>query len=1312
MNKIKIIALISILCLLCIVPTTYALDNSTILSAGDDDNLANEYYFDANIENDTGNGTKYNPYKILNQDRIEYDSIIHLASGKYNLNESISLDNVQIIGENPQKTIINYTSKVFSAYDNVCLANLTLVSPKISNFGNLTATNVIFDSSYRDNGGAIYSSQSGVTHVTLINCTFSNNHAQFGGAVYISNCVLDITDSLFINNYAEMYGGAIAVDSKSNVTLKKTRFINDYSLNDAGGALFIIGSDNFIGRDLQMTNCSARFGGAICSLNAYVNLTNVTAKNNRAVYDGGAIYAMYKTLSIYNSTFDGNSALNGGSLYIDAVEIFNIYSNHFTNNHATRVGGAIFSVLSEAFYDSILDKKLNNSFKGNSAAFENDVYESQTVNLTIGNGDYILMKYNSSYNGSLPSSYDLRQLGYVTPVKNQGQNGNCWAFASLAALESSILKATGISYDLSEENMKNLMALYSDYGWAMDPNKGGYDKMAVGYLTGWLGPVFEENDTYYINGVLSPLLNSFMHVQNIVYFTRTNYTDNDAIKKAIMDYGAVSTSIYWSNSNLRSYNYYYSGSSGANHAVAIVGWDDNYSKSNFRNTPEGDGAWIIKNSWGTTSGNNGYFYVSYYDTRLAPLNKPESTFAFVLNDTVKFDKSYQYDIPGLTDYFLNTTDTVWYKNKFTATGNEYLAAVSTYFKKQSSWDLSVYVNDVLKLTQSGKSPVSYSTIDLNELIPLKKGDIFEIMFKVSVDGDVGVPISESISLNNELYSENMSFISYDGENWTDLYGLLWVYPDHSYMSQVACIKAFTILDELVPSIEFDIDNFNPVIITATVKDQYGNPVKSGKITFNVEGEEISSNVADGVSRITYVYKKLGNNTITAKYTNVGYKDAFASITENIYPDDINIRLNITTDVVNAQIDVELSKNVNETLYLKINNDNYSIEMTNGKGTLHLADLYYGVYDVVGYMMVDTYYCENASQSFTIDYLNTFIEADDFDIYLNKDFRYSIRLVDKYNNPISDKNVIFSVNNLNYTSKTDDSGIAYLDYQFACGQYGIFVLSQNEGKYLSSYAVFNGNVKSTISLPAGNVYTYNSKYVATLKDSNGNLLKNKDVSVTIGSKTYSYQTDSNGKLSFDVVQSPGTYNVAVKNPLTYEELSQSIKVVKRITSNKDLTAYYGAGKSYTVRVFDDNGNVAKKVKVTFKVNGKTYSRYTDSNGYASLKIGLNPKTYTITATYKGYTVKNKVVVKTTLITKNVSVKKGKTLKFTVKLLNSNGKIIKNKKVTIKFKGKTYKAKTNGMGIATLKVKCNYKAGKYTITSSYGSLKISNKITIKK
>ena len=145
--------------------------------------------------------------------------------------------------------------------------------------------------------------------------------------------------------------------------------------------------------------------------------------------------------------------------------------------------------------------------------------------------------------------------------------------------------------------------------------------------------------------------------------------------------------------------------------------------------------------------------------------------------------------------------------------------------------MSVYVNNKLKHTQSGFSGPSYKTIELDQVIPLAKGDVFEVEFRINSSSNAAVPISESLgkgsetgaSLNTKFYSEGISYISYDGRKWEDLYDFDFTYSTHYYKSQVACIKAFTFLIKEKSSIELKvISNYNPVELEAIVKDSRGN----------------------------------------------------------------------------------------------------------------------------------------------------------------------------------------------------------------------------------------------------------------------------------------------------------------------------------------------------------------------------------------------------------------------------------------------------------------------------------------------------------
>ena len=109
-----------------------------------------------------------------------------------------------------------------------------------------------------------------------------------------------------------------------------------------------------------------------------------------------------------------------------------------------------------------------------------------------------------------------------------------------------------------------------------------------------------------------------IHIQDVMFIPTNSQTNSSEIKLAIMKYGSVGGSYYAEYGTEGFYDpvrasQYTNESIDSNHAISIVGWDDHYSKDNFLITPPGDGAWIIKNSWGTQFGDNGFLYISYYD---------------------------------------------------------------------------------------------------------------------------------------------------------------------------------------------------------------------------------------------------------------------------------------------------------------------------------------------------------------------------------------------------------------------------------------------------------------------------------------------------------------------------------------------------------------------------------------------------------------------------------------------------------------------------------------------------------------------------
>ena len=178
------------------------------------------------------------------------------------------------------------------------------------------------------------------------------------------------------------------------------------------------------------------------------------------------------------------------------------------------------------------------------------------------------------------------------------------------------------------------------------------------------------------------------------------------------------------------------------------------------------------------------------------------------------------------------------------------------------------------------------------------------------------------------------------------------------------------------------------------------------------------------------------------------------------------------------------------------------------------------------------------------------------------------------------------------------------------------------------------------------------------------------------------------------------------------LIQSIPESAPKIISKDLKIYYKSKDKFKIQVFDKHSKPLRYQDVTFTIANHEYSAITDGYGYAVFTVKQKPGKYTIFSQYGDTIVKNKITVKTTLLTKNLYKKAKKSAKFKVKVLNSKGTPHKKQIVKIKFKGKLYKLKTNGMGMVAFKVPKNLKVGKYTIKTSCNGLTNANKIIVKK
>ncbi len=388
---------------------------------------------------------------------------------------------------------------------------------------------------------------------------------------------------------------------------------------------------------------------------------------------------------------------------------------------------------------------------------------------------------------ALPGRFDLRNENKLTKVRHQGQCGCCWAFASTAALESSLLP--GERWDFSEQH------LIDNHGFVGGPCSGGNIWKALAYYTRWAGPRTEDAFPYiYTTSRKDSSVKK--HVQNAVFIpVRSSSTDNSTIKKAVIDYGAVYTNMYFADSCYHPgyASFYNSGIEEGAHAVAIVGWDDNYSRHNFNTVPPGDGAFIVRNSWGGDWGENGYFYGSYYDAFLGK-RKIGAVVKKIESDT-NYTRIYEYDPSGCTTTIGYDSPTAWFANVFTAKSKGKLKAVSFYvvgsINKYKIW---IYNGVSQNQPKSGKivsakrgklkSP-GYFTILLKKQVELRKGDRFSIVVRMnSKNSSYPVPSEYHFKdYTKKLKAKNgQSFISWDGKSWLDT---------HKWIKKTnVCLKGF------------------------------------------------------------------------------------------------------------------------------------------------------------------------------------------------------------------------------------------------------------------------------------------------------------------------------------------------------------------------------------------------------------------------------------------------------------------------------------------------------------------------------------------
>ena len=395
-----------------------------------------------------------------------------------------------------------------------------------------------------------------------------------------------------------------------------------------------------------------------------------------------------------------------------------------------------------------------------------------------------------------PSYFSLLDENRVSPVGDQRDYNTCWAFANTGALESKLLP--GESWDFSEDNMVGRSGFGPSQSWRY--YFGGYDFMAVAYLARWSGPVAETDDPY--GDRWTPRVKVRKHVQGVAMAPgRSNPLENDLIKRLVRENGALSVGMFWDSGAYGidplsgRATHYLPTPMGENHGVDIVGWDDDFDKAAFAGAygePAGNGAFLVRNSWGSGFGEGGYFWASYYDASFARDQGFGSlggcTSYTDVQDVGNYRRVYQYDKLGVTDHWGFGITRVWGANRFRVKTTQTIAAAGFYTLASSTryevWGGRTFRS--LRLRASGTVELpGYTTVPLDKKLRAYRGRQFVIAVKLVSPGETHPMAMERPAarwMSGARAKRGQSYLSRNGSRWID--------ASRVRANSSVCIKAY------------------------------------------------------------------------------------------------------------------------------------------------------------------------------------------------------------------------------------------------------------------------------------------------------------------------------------------------------------------------------------------------------------------------------------------------------------------------------------------------------------------------------------------
>ncbi|GAB6094380.1 hypothetical protein JCM14469_06320 [Desulfatiferula olefinivorans] len=442
--------------------------------------------------------------------------------------------------------------------------------------------------------------------------------------------------------------------------------------------------------------------------------------------------------------------------------------------------------------------------------------------------------YDDVYDLRDPDRDGDRSDSLIPPAREQGACGACWAFAAYGCLEGVSRTLLGHEADYAE----NHVLFESGYDWT--GCAGGNVDMVMAYLARHGGPLDEQDSPFTRNP--SPSCGDCPPVRYIDSVfrlpVRSSITDIVYIKKALLDHGPLYASINWDDDAYQENDHtYYHEIRGSNHAVTIVGWDDERTVRGV----DAPGVFIVRNSWGTDWGEGGFFYVSYADRSLAfsslvaVRDRPDAL--------LSFDRIYAHDPLGMTSSTGDGDHDAWGASVFRAVEDGVLTAVSFFTTSQDThYEIRIHAGmDGDRMGPVLFGPVlgtargkGYHTVPMDELTFLGRGEPFAVSVKFETPSGIWpVPLEKPFADYSSAADAN------PGETYLSRDGIRWVDTIRTFPHAGVCIKALvrerpcrqdllTVAGPGDPT-DFIVQNREGALAMAVVTDDCGRPVYDAEV---------------------------------------------------------------------------------------------------------------------------------------------------------------------------------------------------------------------------------------------------------------------------------------------------------------------------------------------------------------------------------------------------------------------------------------------------------------------------------------------------